>query len=144
MASLHVRTPIQKTNTRESQDMPEEFEDVVDHVQAHAGEALQAIIVYDETRHSDVYRRDDIDVLHDSDLETEVLNDVRKDRRLRESPEASVYEGAHRASAHVFDERVILHLPRDEETGTILILDTTAARNLAEFVADIRSDIYDD
>ncbi|WP_135665683.1 hypothetical protein [Halorhabdus rudnickae] len=124
--------------------MPEEFEDVVEHVKAHAGEALEAIVVYDETRHRDIYRREDIDALHDSDLEKEVLEDVRADRRQRESAEASKHEGEHRASAHVFDERVILHLPRDGETGTILILDTTAARNLTEFVADIRSDIYDE
>ncbi|CCQ32244.1 conserved hypothetical protein [Halorhabdus tiamatea SARL4B] len=113
-------------------------------MKAHAGEALQAIVVYDETRHRDVYRREGSDGLHASDLETEVLEDVRADRRRRESPAASEHEGEYRASAHVFDERVILHLPRGENTGTILILDTTAARNLAEFVADIRSDIYDE
>ncbi|WP_181685409.1 hypothetical protein [Halorhabdus sp. FL145] len=122
--------------------MSEPFDDVVEHVKAHADEALQAIVVYDETRHRDVYRREDVDALHDSALEAEVLADIRADRRRRESPAASEYEGEHRASAHVFDERVILHLPRDMDSGTILILDTAAARNLSEFVADIRDDIY--
>jgi len=122
--------------------MPEDFEDVVKHVKSHAGETLQAIVIYDETRHRDVYRREDVEDLHDSDLEADVLADIRTDRRRRESPEASEYEGEHRASAHVFDERVILHLPRDADSGTILILDTAAARDLAEFVADIRGDIY--
>jgi len=122
--------------------MPEEFGDVVEHVKSHAGETLQAIVIYDETRHRDVYRREDVDNLHDSALEAEVLADVRADRRRRESPDAGEYEGQHRASAHVFDERVILHLPRDADSGTILILDTAAARDLAEFVADIRGDIY--
>lgn len=122
--------------------MPDDFEDVVEHVKSHAGETLQTIVVYDDSRHRDIYRREDVDDLHDSDLEADVLADIRADRRRRESPDESEYEGEHRASAHVFDERVILHLPRDANSGTFLILDTPAARNLVEFVADIRGDIY--
>ena len=124
--------------------MADGYEDVVEHVKAHAGETLQAIVVYDETRHRDIYRREDVDDLHDSDLEADVLADIRADRRRRESPDANEYEGEHRASAHVFEERVILYLPRDADSGTILILDTPAARDLTDFVADMRSDIYDE
>ena len=84
--------------------MPDGYEDVVEHVRAHAGDTLQAIVVYDGTRHRDVYRRENVDDLHDSGLEADLLADIRADRRRRESPEASEYEGEHRASADVFEE----------------------------------------
>ncbi|WEL16958.1 Uncharacterized protein SVXHr_0779 [Halorhabdus sp. SVX81] len=55
----------------------------LDVVKSHAGETLQAIVIYDETRHRDVYRREDVESRHGSDLVTDVLEDIRSDRRRR-------------------------------------------------------------
>jgi hypothetical protein len=118
------------------------FDDVVDHLRSHAGDALQAVVVYDGDDHRDLYRRGDVSRLHGSNLETELLEDVRTDRRRRESDAASVHEGDLRATVRVFDERVVVHLPRDDDAGTVVVMDPVVARNLAEFVADVRADLY--
>lgn len=44
----------------------------------------------------------------------------------------------------MLDRRVIVDLPRSDESGAVVVLDVTAASNLADFVADIRGDIYDE
>jgi hypothetical protein len=122
--------------------MAHDFGDVVEHLRSHAGDALQAVVVYDGDDHRDLYRRADVSQLHGSDLETEVLEEIRTDRRRRESDAASVYEGDLRATVRVFDARVVVHLPRDEDAGTVVVLDPAVARNLTEFVADVRADLY--
>lgn len=116
--------------------------DVVEHLRAHAGETLQAVVIYDGDDHRDLYRRADVSELHGSELEAEVLEEIRADRQRRESTLADRYEGDHRATVRVFDARVLLHLPRDDESGTVVVLDPAAARNLVTFVEDIRGDIY--
>jgi len=122
--------------------MAHDFGDVVEHLRAHAGDALKAVIVYDAEGHRDLYRHDDLRDLHGSDLEAEVVSEVRSDERRRETAAAAEYEGELRASVRVFDRRVIVHLPRDAETGTVVVLDPVVARNLAEFVSDVRADLY--
>lgn len=123
--------------------MEHDYDDFVEHLQTHAGSTLQAVVVYEPEDHRDLYRRDDVADLHDSDLERAVLEDARADRVDRENPLADRYEGSHRATVHLFDRRVVLHLPRDRDSGTIVLLDLPAARDLATFVADIRSDLYE-
>jgi hypothetical protein len=118
------------------------FDDLVDHLRSHAGDALQAVVVYRDDEHRDLYRREDVVELHGSALEAEVLADIRADHLRRESDAAADYEGELRATVRVFDERVLLTLPRDEQSGTVVILDLEAASDLVEFVADIRGDIY--
>jgi hypothetical protein len=124
--------------------MNEEFSGLVDHVRDHAGDALQGIVVYRGDDHRDLYRREDVADLHDSALESAVLADIRSDRRRHESEATDHYEGSLRATVRVFDRRVIVDLPRSDESGAVVVLDVTAASNLAEFVADIRGDIYDE
>lgn len=118
--------------------------DMVEHLQSHAGKTLQAVVVYDGDRHRDLYRREDLSDLHGSELEREVLEDIRSDRQRWNGAGSDQYEGEHRATVRVFDARVVLHLPRDDESGTVIVLDPAAARNLATFVDDIRQDIYND
>jgi len=124
--------------------MAHDFGTVVDHLKTHAGDALQAVIVYDGEDHSDLYRRKDVAELHGSDLEAEVLAELRTDERRRTSDHADEHEGQLRAVVRLFDERVIVHLPRNDRTGTVVVLDPVVARNLAEFVADVRRDLYDE
>lgn len=38
---------------------------------------------------------------------------------------------------------MIVHLPRDADSGTVVALDPATARNLTDFVADTRADLYD-
>jgi hypothetical protein len=38
---------------------------------------------------------------------------------------------------------VVVHLPRDADSGTVVVLDPAAARNLIDFVIDLRTDLYD-
>ncbi|MDH5020326.1 hypothetical protein [Halobacterium rubrum] len=123
--------------------MNEEFSGLVDHLQDHAGDALQAVVVYLGDDHRDLYRREDVVELHGSELDAEVLADIRSDKRRRESEAAKAYEGSLRATVRVFDYRVVLNLPRDDESGTVVVLDVSAASDLADFVTDIRADIYD-
>lgn len=124
--------------------MAHDTSEIVDRLHSHAGETLRAVIVYDGDSHRDLYRREDVSDLHDSKLETEVLEEIRADRQRRESTLADRYEGDHRATVRVFEARVLLHLPRDDKSGTVVVLDLAAARNLVTFVDDIRGDIYDD
>lgn len=116
--------------------------DIVEHLRDHAGETLQAVVIYDGDDHRDLYRRGDVRELHGSELEAEVLEEIRADRQRRRSTLAERYEGDHQATVRVFEARVLLHLPRDDESGTIVVLDPAAARNLVTFVNDIRGDIY--
>lgn len=122
--------------------MAHSFGNIVEHIHGHAGDTLQAVIIYEEDHHRDLYRRDDIADLHDSALEREVLDVIRDDDRRRFTETSTSIEGAHRATVDVFENRVLLHLPRDESSGTLVVLDTTAARNLYEFVEDLRASIY--
>jgi hypothetical protein len=124
--------------------MAHNFGRVVDHLKTHAGDALQAVIVYDGEDHRDLYRRKDDVELHGSDLETEVLAEIRTDGRQRTSDHADEHEGRLRAVVRLFDERVIVHLPRTDRAGTVVVLDPVVARDLAEFVADVRRDLYDE
>lgn len=117
-------------------------ENVVAHLRSHAGEALQAVVVYDDQTHRDLYRRDDLREMHGSDLEGELLAEARR-RPRRESPESGLYEGPLAATVHVFAGRVVLNLPRDDDSGTLVLLDPSVARNLTEFIADIRGDLYE-
>jgi len=121
--------------------MGHEFGDVVDHLRAHAGDALQAVLIYDGDEHRDLYRREDAAERHGSELEREVLREVQSDQhRAGEiAPEEPL-----RATVRVFPSRVIVHLPRDPDSGTVVVLDPAAARNLTDFVADVRADLYDD
>lgn len=122
--------------------MPDDADDVVARLRARAGDALQAVVVYDADGHRDLYRRDDVADLHGSGLEAAVVEDVRADRRARGGRLAEHHEGVHRATTYVFDERVVVHLPRDDRSGTVLVLDVAAAADLASFVADLRADLY--
>lgn len=122
--------------------MDESAQAVVEHLRSHAGEALQAVIVYDENRHRDLFRREDGHSLHDSSLERAVLEDIRADSPIRESADGGGREGRHLATVRLFEGRVLLHLPRDDTSGTLVMLDRAAASNLDEFVRDIRNDIY--
>mgnify|MGYP006274468151 CR=1 len=124
--------------------MSEDFPGLVTHLRDHAGDALRGVIVYRGDDHRDLYRREDLDELHGSRLEAEVLADIRSDRQQRETEAADQYEGSLRATVRVFDERVLLNLPRDDDSGTVVVLDVSAASDLADFVADIRGDIYDE
>ncbi|WP_075938379.1 DUF7522 family protein [Halosegnis longus] len=117
---------------------------LVAHLRSHAGDALQAVIIYDGDDHRDLYRRDDVAELHGSDLEAELLADIRTDQGRRESPAATAREGELTATVRLFKKRVIVHLPRDDASGTVVLLDTVAAGRLATFVEDIRGDIYDE
>ncbi|SFP07738.1 MULTISPECIES: hypothetical protein [Halolamina] len=112
---------------------------IVDRRHSHAGETLQAVIVYDGESHRDLYRREDVGDLHGSELETEVLEEIRAGRQRRESTLADRYEGA---TVRVFEARVSFHFPRDDGSGTVVVLDPAAARNLVTFVDDVRGDIY--
>lgn len=116
------------------------FDDVVEHLRAHAGDALQAVFVYRGDDHRDLYRRDDVATLHSSELEAAVLRAVRSDA----ADDAASFAEPPRATVRVFDARVIVHLPRDRDSGTVVALAPAAARNLTDFVADIRADLYDD
>jgi len=122
--------------------MADDADDVVAHLRSHAGDALQAVVVYDEESHRDLYRRDDVADLHGSGLEAAVVEDVRADRRARGGRLAEHHEGVHRATTYVFDERAVLHLPRDDRSGTVVVLDVSAASDLAAFVRDVRADLY--
>jgi hypothetical protein len=122
--------------------MADDADEVVAHLRSHAGDALQAVVVYDADGHRDLYRREDVAELHGSGLEAAVVEDVRADRRARGGRLAEHHEGVHRATTHVFDERVVVHLPRDDRSGTVVVLDASAASDLAAFVGDLRGDLY--
>jgi len=126
--------------------MGHEFNNVVEHLRSHAGETLQAVVIYDGDDHRDLYRRDDVVERHESDLERELLRELRSDQRREGREGRNTAETASeqpRATVRVFPSRVIVHLPRDPDSGTIVVLDPAAARNLTDFVADVRADLYD-
>lgn len=122
--------------------MSHEFDNVVDHLRSHAGDALQVVVIYRGDEHRDLYHRDDVAELHGSDLETTVLREVRSDHRETNQSTDSDEESL-RATVRVSDSRVIVHLPRDADSGTVVVLDPAAARNLTDFVTDLRTDLYD-
>jgi len=122
--------------------MGHEFGNVVDHLRSHAGDSLQAVLIYEGGEHRDLYRRADVAERHGSELEREVLREVRSEQRHQESPEPDPADEPLRATVRVFDSRVVVHLPRDPDSGTVVVLDPAAARNLTDFVADVRADLY--
>jgi len=123
--------------------MSHEFGNVVDHLRSHAGDALQAVFIYRGDDHRDLYRRDDVAELHGSDLEAVVLREVQSDHREGDDYSADRDEESLRATVRVSASRVTVHLPRDADSGTVVVLDPSAARNLTDFVADLRADLYD-
>jgi len=120
--------------------MNHEFGDVVEHLSHHAGETLRTVLVYDDDGHRDLYRREDVADRHDTDLEAAVVDAARSDRL--DDPAVVEHDGPHRATVRVFDTRVIVHLPRNDRSGAVVVLDTAAARDLTEFVRDVRADLY--
>jgi len=123
--------------------MSHEFNNVVEHLRSHAGDALRAVFIHRGDEHRDLYRREDVAELHASDLEAMVLREVQSDlREDGQSPDSDAE--SLRATVRVYDSRVIVYLPRDADSGTVVMLDPTAARNLTDFVADLRADLYDD
>lgn len=100
------------------------------------------MMVYGGEEHRGLYRRADVAELHDSALETELLAELHSDQRRRVSSLSDRYEGDHKATVRVFEGRVVLHLPRDDRSGTVVFLDPAAARNGIEFVDDVRGDRY--
>lgn len=124
--------------------MGHNFGDVVEHLRSHAGEALQAVLIYDGDDHRDLYRREDVTEYHGSELERTVLRGFRSDGDRGEGTEPGGTGERPQATVRVFASRVILHLPWDAEAGTVVVLDPSAARNLTDFVADVRADLYDD
>jgi hypothetical protein len=122
--------------------MSHEFGNVVDHLRSHAGDALRAVFIYRGDDHRDLYRREDVAELHGSDLEAVVLREVQSDHREEDQPADTDGEPI-RATVRVFDSKVIVNLPRDADSGTVVVLDPTAARNLTDFVGDLRADLYD-
>jgi hypothetical protein len=123
--------------------MTHEFGNVVDHLRAHAGDALQAVLIYDGDGHRDLYRRDDPVEYHGSELERELLREVQSDLRREADVEVEESDEPLQATVRVFSSRVIVHLPRGPDSGTVVVLDPAAARNLSDFVADVRADLYD-
>lgn len=123
--------------------MTHEFGSVVEHLRTHAGDTLQAVMIYDGDEHRDLYRREDVTERHGSELERGVFREVRSDGPREAGAEAEGGTEPLRATVRVFSSRVIVHLPRDPESGTIVVLDPSAARNLTDFVADVRADLYD-
>jgi len=123
--------------------MSHEFDNVVDHLRSHAGDALQAVFVYRGDDHRDLYRREDVAALHGSTLEATVIREARSELRRDDDPPADGTGESPRATVRVFDARVIVHLPRDADSGAVVVLDPAAARNLTDFVTDVRADLYD-
>lgn len=123
--------------------MSHEFDNVVDHLRSHAGDALQVVVIYRGDDHRDLYRRDDVADLHESGVEATILREVRSDHGEGDTDPADGDGEPLRATVRVFPSRVIVHLPRDADSGTVVVLDPTAARNLTDFVADLRADLYD-
>lgn len=115
---------------------------IVQHIREHAGDALQAVLIYDADQHRDLYRRQDVEPLHDSPLEDVVLEWTRSEPRTPRQDLAAEAQGELRATVRVFDDRVVLHLPRDDTSGTVVVLDVSAAQQLVTFVSDIRADLY--
>lgn len=115
---------------------------VVQHIKEHAGDTLQAVLIYGADDHRDLYRRADVAPLHESPLEDIVLEWVRSEPRRAAEESAAEQQGELRATVRLFEHRVVLHLPRDAESGTILVLDVPAAQQLATFVSDLRADLY--
>lgn len=115
---------------------------VVQHIREHTGDALQVVLLYDADDHRDLYRREDVAALHDSPLEHAVIDTFRTEPGTEQAAEGFGVQGDLQASVRLFEKRAVLHLPRDETSGTIVVLDSTAAANLAEFVADLRADLY--
>ena len=104
-------------------------EDVVEQVRSHVGDALRALVIYDGDARRDLYRRPD---LQGADPELDI----------RRGAQPAATGPDHRATVRVSDSRVVVQLPRDESSGTVLVLDPSAARNLVDFVADAREAIY--
>ena len=102
-----------------------------------------AVMIYDGDEHRDLYRREDVAERHGSELERGILRKVRSDGPRQAGAEAAGGTEPLQATVRVFSSRVIVHLPQDPESGTIVVLDPNAARNLTDFVADVRADLYD-
>lgn len=122
--------------------MSHEFENVVEHLRSHAGDALQAVFVYRGDDHRDRYRREDVRALHGSSMEATVIRAARSELRGDDDSPADDTGDSLRATVRVFDTRVIVHLPRDADSGAVVVLDPAAARNLTDFVTDARTDLY--
>jgi hypothetical protein len=122
--------------------MPFDSDDVVTHLREHAGDSLRAVVVYNAGQHRDLYRRADVADLHGSDLEATIVDEFRAEPRSERGANALGHQGELRATVRLYDGRAVLHLPRDEESGTLVVLDTAAAADLAGFVADLRADLY--
>lgn len=121
--------------------MDRDADAVVSYLRRHAGQTLQAVVVHDASRHRVLFAREDVGEPSDRDVET-VLDRFRRRDGTQDGATAAVHGGALRATVQLFEGRVVLHLPRDETSGTLVFLDTAAARNLRTFVEDIRADVY--
>lgn len=115
---------------------------IVPHIRDHAGETLQAGLIYDAENHRDLYRRDDIVALHDAALEAAVLDWFRSEPRPDSEAPAVEQQDDVRATVRLFERRVVLHLSWDAESGTIIVPDIPAAPQHSAFVADLRADLY--
>lgn len=124
--------------------MRDDVSPIVQHIREHAGDTLQAVLIYDGDEHRDLYRRDDVADLHDTELEQAVIERFRAEPPTDQSEPAFGVQGHLQASVELFTRRAILHLPRDDTSGTILVLDIDAAAALATFVEDLRADLYGD
>ena len=119
-----------------------EREELVAFLRDEAGSSLRAVLRYYDGAHETLYQRED---LTDADGMDEATVAAFRDAELADERQAGTLAvGNHHATLRLFDSAIVIHFPQDQSVGTVISLDTTVARDVAQFVGACLRDLHRD
>lgn len=113
-------------------------------MEERAGDHLRSVVYYGPDEYERVLNRSDVLPVYTSPELEEIVDDVRLEGLTRRRQEDLHGFGGLTCTVRCFDRGVVMHLPHDDQHGTVIIMDYAAATHLHTFIADTLNQIHDE
>ncbi|MFB6161099.1 MAG: hypothetical protein ABEJ61_07980 [Haloferacaceae archaeon] len=96
--------------------------------------SLRAVVRYDAEGFEVLHARDDVGTRYEPVEVADAIERHRASETVDRRHESVLRAGAHGATLRVYEEAVVVHLPRTDRYGAVVSLDPGAAANCLSFV----------
>ena len=107
--------------------------------------SLRAVVRYDADGFEVLHVRDDVETRYEPVEVADAVERHRTAEAVERRHETGLRAGEHGATVRVYEEAVVVHIPRNDGTyGAVVSLDVEAAANCVSFVRSCLSTLRDD
>jgi hypothetical protein len=109
-------------------------EELASYLDQQAGDSLRAVGHYSADDYEVVHLRDDLRQQYTDDEIEGIVEGLRWESFGKSTQEGQFHLGPLNCSIKAFEEAVVMHFPYDDKRGTLVSLDSGAARDLLQFI----------